>query len=98
MAASYAASKAALLNLTRSLAVEHAQTGIQHFAVAPGWVDTAMARESVQVKIEEILEGIPAGRMAAPEDCANAINWLLSGEADYMSGLVVDINGASYLR
>lgn len=97
-AAGYAASKSAILNLVRSLAVEHASDNIRHFAIAPGWVDTAMAREGMTDRLESILATIPLGRMATPEDCANAVNWLLSGEADYMSGLVIDINGASYLR
>lgn len=97
-ASAYAASKAALINLARSLAVEHAEKGIQHFAIAPGWVETAMAREGMNDRLPEILSGIPLGRMAQPTDCASAVRWLLSGEADYMSGIVIDINGASYLR
>jgi 3-oxoacyl-[acyl-carrier protein] reductase len=97
-AALYSASKAALLNLVKALAVEHAGQGIRHFAIAPGWVDTAMARDGMDNRLPEILAGIPLGRMASPEDCANAVNWLMSGEADYMSGLIIDINGASYMR
>jgi 3-oxoacyl-[acyl-carrier protein] reductase len=94
----YSASKAALLNLVKALAVEHAAQGIHHFAIAPGWVDTAMARDGMEDRIPEVLASIPMGRMASPEDCASAVNWLLSGEADYMSGLIIDINGASYMR
>lgn len=97
-AAFYSASKAALLNLTRALSVEHAKAGIQHFAIAPGWVNTAMARDGMDDRLPEILEGIPLGRMASPEDCAGAIQYLLSDEAVYLSGIVIDINGASYLR
>lgn len=97
-AAVYAASKAALINLVRSLAVENSKDNIQHFAIAPGWVNTAMARDGMNERLPDILSTIPIGRMAMPEDCANAIKWLLSGEADYMSGIVIDINGASYLR
>lgn len=97
-AAFYSASKAALLNLTRALAVEHSKENIYHYAIAPGWVDTAMAREGMGNRLQEILDSIPLGRMATPEDCAGSIAFLLSQEADYLSGITVDINGASYIR
>ena len=97
-ASCYSASKAALLNLTRSLAVEMAGENIQHFAVAPGWVDTAMARDGMDDRLPEIVAGIPLGRMATPEECAGAAAYLLSDEASYLSGVVIDVNGASYLR
>jgi len=97
-AALYAASKAALINLVKSLAAEHAAQKVHHFAIAPGWVDTAMARDGMEDRLPSIISTIPYGRMGSPEDCANAVNWLLSGEADYMTGLVIDINGASYFR
>jgi 3-oxoacyl-[acyl-carrier protein] reductase len=94
----YAASKAALINVTRSLAVELAPLNIGMFGIAPGWVDTAMAREGVQRDIEGILATIPLGRMASPEDCAAVAAFLLSDEASYLSGQVIDINGASYFH
>ena len=97
-AAFYSASKAALLNLTRALAVEHASKNIQHFAIAPGWVETAMARDGMGDRLPEILAGIPLGRMATPEDCAAAVSFLLREETSYLSGNVIDINGASYIR
>lgn len=97
-AMAYSASKAALINMTRALAVEHAMRNIVHFALAPGWVDTSMARDGMEDRLPSILESIPLGRMAMPEDCAGAASYLLSGEADYLSGVVIDINGASYLR
>lgn len=97
-AALYAASKAAQLSMVKSLAVEHAKANIRHFGIAPGWVETAMARDGMDNRLPEILSTIPLGRMAKPEDCANAARFLLSGEADYMSGITLDINGASYIR
>lgn len=97
-AAGYSASKAALINLTRALAVEHARLNIQHYAIAPGWVDTSMAREGMGEKLAEILGTIPLGRMASGADCAGAVAYLLRDEAAYLSGNVIDINGASYLR
>lgn len=97
-AALYAASKAALINLTRSLAVELAPKNIQVFAIAPGWVETAMAREGMEERLEEIVGGIPLGRVAKPEDCAAASSFLLSDDAAYLSGVTIDINGASYFH
>lgn len=97
-AALYAASKSALINMTRSLAVELAPKQIQLYAIAPGWVDTAMAREGMEDRLPSILEGIPLGRMASPEDVAGVAAFLLSSEADYLSGVAIDVNGASYFH
>ena len=97
-AAAYAASKAAQINLVRSLAVELAAVRIGVFGVAPGWVETAMAREAVAARRAEIEASIPLGRVASPEDCAAVVAFLLSDKAAYLSGVVVDINGASYFH
>lgn len=97
-AAIYAASKAALVNVTRSLAIELAPKNIQVFGIAPGWVDTAMARDGMTERLTTILKDIPLGRMATPEDCAATIAFLLSDSATYLSGNVLDINGASYFH
>jgi 3-oxoacyl-[acyl-carrier protein] reductase len=97
-AALYAASKSALINLTRSLAVELAPRGIGMFGIAPGWVDTAMARDGMDDRLKAILATIPLGRMASVQDCACTAAFLLSDEASYLSGQVIDINGASYFH
>jgi len=97
-AAFYAASKSALINLTRSLAVELAPKNIGLFGIAPGWVDTSMARDGMEDRLKAILETIPLNRMASPADCAAATAFLLSDEAAYLSGQFIDINGASYFH
>jgi len=97
-AAIYAASKAALINLTRSLSMELAPKKVQIFGIAPGWVDTAMARDGMQDRLPTILKDIPLGRMATPADCAAVVNFLMSDKASYLSGIVIDINGASYFH
>lgn len=97
-AAHYAASKSALISLVRSLSVELAAEGFSFFGIAPGWVNTAMARQGMDEREREILDSIPLGRMATPEDCAAAIAFLLREEAAYLSGEVIDINGASYFH
>lgn len=97
-AAIYAASKAGLINLTRSLAVEWAPKNIGVFGIAPGWVDTAMVREGMEQRLPEILATLPLGRMASPADCAATASFLLSDDAAYLSGVTIDINGASYFH
>lgn len=97
-AALYAASKAALINITRSLAVELAPKNIGLFCIAPGWVETAMAREGMEERKAEIVGSIPLGRIATPDDCGAAAAFLLSDEAAYLSGVTIDINGASYFH
>ncbi|MGI8923122.1 MAG: SDR family NAD(P)-dependent oxidoreductase [Fimbriimonadales bacterium] len=97
-AAHYAASKAALANLTRSLAIELAPKKIGVFGIAPGWVETAMIREGMEARKAEIIAGIPLGRVAAPEDCAAAAAFLMSDDASYLSGQIIDVNGASYFH
>jgi len=97
-AATYAASKSALINFTRSLAVELAPKNVQLFGIAPGWVETAMARDGMGERLAEILATLPLGRMASPEDCANAAEFFLRPESSYLSGVTLDINGASYFH
>jgi len=97
-AAIYAASKAGLINLTRSLAVEWAPKNIGVFGIAPGWVDTAMVRDGMEARLSEILSTLPLGRMASPADCASTASFLLSDGAAYLSGITIDINGASYFH
>lgn len=97
-AAPYSASKAALINLTRALAVELAPRQIQVFGIAPGWVETAMTRAGMGERLPEILTSIPVGRMATATDCAAAVTFLMRDEASYLSGVVIDINGASYFH
>ncbi|MCH8274811.1 MAG: SDR family oxidoreductase [Armatimonadetes bacterium] len=97
-AAAYAASKAAQINLVRSLAMEMAAAGVSVFGIAPGWVDTAMARPGMEERRDEIVAGIPLGRVATPDDCAAVAAFLFSDEAAYLSGQVIDVNGASYFH
>jgi len=94
----YAASKAAMINLTRSMAVELASDNIQTFCIAPGWVETDMSAEGLRAFGEKIRADIPLKRVASPEDVAYAARFLLSEEACYLSGTTLDVNGASYFH
>ncbi|MHB8635796.1 MAG: SDR family NAD(P)-dependent oxidoreductase [Fimbriimonadaceae bacterium] len=97
-AALYSASKAALINLTRAAAVEFAPKGVFVAGIAPGWAETAMVRDGMESRIADIVATIPLGRMASPDDCAASAAFLLRDEAAYLSGVVIDINGASYFH
>ncbi|HZS61385.1 MAG TPA: SDR family oxidoreductase [Gemmatimonadaceae bacterium] len=95
----YAASKGAVVALTKSIARGYAREGVLAYGVAPGWVATDMARQSIQmVGLEKLVQDIPMGAMAPPEDVANVVAFLASGLAPHATGTTIDINGASYVR
>ncbi len=94
----YAASKAAQLNLVKSLAVELGHTGIGCYGIAPGWTQTDMASEALKERGGQIQAEIPLGRVALPADIAALVGFLVSEAAGYLSGGIFDVNGASYLR
>lgn len=94
----YAASKGAVVALTRSIARAWARDGVLAFVVAPGWVKTDMASIIYEPGNEAALAEIPMGDAAPPEQVANMIVFLLSGRVDHATGATFDINGASYIR
>jgi 3-oxoacyl-[acyl-carrier protein] reductase len=95
----YAASKAGVLALTRSIARSYAKAGVLAYALAPGFVQSDMADSSIeQYGLERLLADNPMGAMAPPEDVAHTVAFLASGLAPHMTGATLDINGASYLR
>ena len=95
----YAASKGAVVALTKSIARGYARDGVLAYGVAPGWVATDMARQSIQmVGLEKLVQDIPMGTMAPPQDVANVVAFLASGLAPHATGTTIDVNGASYVR
>ncbi|MBD5635003.1 MAG: SDR family oxidoreductase [Candidatus Eremiobacteraeota bacterium] len=96
--ADYGASKAALVNLAKSIARGCATDGIVAFSVAPGFVATEMAADALAYRSEAIRAEIPSGRVALPEDVASVVAFLASGAADYATGTTIDLHGASYVR
>jgi 3-oxoacyl-[acyl-carrier protein] reductase len=97
-ASAYAASKSAQINLTRSLAVELAPLGIRVFGIAPGWVETAMTRHGMETRRKAIEASIPLGRVATVDDIGAVARFLMNDESEYLSGVVIDVNGASYFH
>lgn len=98
-APAYGASKAGLNAMSQSLAKALAQHNIFVYVVAPGFVETDMARPVLMGKQgEEIRRQSPLNRLARPEEVARTVLFLASEGTDFLTGCVVDINGASYLR
>ena len=95
--ANYAASKAGLLGLTKSLAREVARKGVTVNAVAPGFIDTEMTQAIPEDVAARIVEGIPMQAMGLPKDVANAVAFLASDEARYITGHVLSVNGGLYM-
>jgi 3-oxoacyl-[acyl-carrier protein] reductase len=95
--ANYAASKAGIMGLTKSVAREVAGKGLTVNAVAPGFINTEMTEvlpEKVKIAFRE---QIPMGRMGEPEDIAETVFWLCSDRAKYITGQVIHVNGGLYM-
>ena len=101
-ASAYAASKAAIINLTRSIALDHAREGVRVNAVCPGSVDTEMIHAAWESfgNVEEARllwsEKHPMGRIAKPEEIAQAILFLASDDADFITGTALAVDGESW--
>lgn len=95
---SYAASKAAAINLTRFAALEGAPLGITANAIAPGTILTDTVRAQLTAEqIERIAQDVPVGRIGRPENVAAAVAFLATPEADFMTGCVLEINGGRHM-
>jgi len=96
--ADYGASKAALINLTKSIARSCAPDGIVAFSVAPGFVDTEMAAADLAERGAEIAGEVPLGRVATADEVAHAVAFLCTPLARHLNGATLDVNGGSYVR
>lgn len=93
----YVASKAGIVGLTKTVAREYASRGITVNAVAPGFIQTAMTDALPDQVKEAMLKEIPLGRFGSPDDVANAIRFLASKDASYITGQVIHVNGGMYM-
>lgn len=95
----YAASKAGMIAMAKTLARAHGKDGVLVYCIAPGYVETDMARAVLSPeKRKALVDTIPLGDIAKPEDIANTVAFLASGLAPHATGTTIDINGASYVR
>ena len=95
--ANYASSKAGLIGLTKTIAREVASRGITVNAVAPGFIETDMTRAMNEAALNAGVAQVPMGRMGRPEDVANAVRFLASDEASYITGCVLKVDGGMYI-
>jgi 3-oxoacyl-[acyl-carrier protein] reductase len=95
--ANYAASKAGMIGLTKSLAQELGSRGVTVNAVSPGYIDTDMTKGLPEELKAKILAQVPLGRMGQPEDIAHAVKFLAGDEAGYITGQVLAVNGGMYM-
>ncbi len=91
--ANYAASKAGMIGMCKSLAAEIGSRGITVNCVAPGFIETAMTDGLADAQREKLLERIPSGRFGAADDVAAAVAFLASDEASYITGQTLHVNG-----
>ncbi|HEV7921803.1 MAG TPA: SDR family oxidoreductase [Thermoanaerobaculia bacterium] len=96
--ADYGASKAALVNLTISIARGCAKDNITSTCIAPGFIETDMAKGEIDKQRQAILEQIPLRRIGLPADVAGTVLFLASPLADYLNGATIDVNGGSWFH
>ncbi len=95
--AGYAASKAGLIGLTKSVARELASRNVRVNAVAPGFIDTDMTAALPEAARQKLMEMIPLARLGTAQDVADCVAWLASDKAAYLTGEVVRVNGGMYM-
>jgi 3-oxoacyl-[acyl-carrier protein] reductase len=95
--AAYAATKAGLIGLTKSIAKELASRNVRVNAVAPGFIDTDMTQALPEAAKAKMSEAIPLARLGTAEDVANAVAWLASDQASYVTGEILRVNGGMYM-
>jgi len=95
--ANYSASKAGIMGFTKTVAREVAARGINVNAVAPGFIDTEMTAVLSEKIKESFVQQIPLGKLGKPEDVAEAVYWLCSGAAAYITGQVIHVSGGMYM-
>jgi len=95
--ANYTASKAGIIAMSKSLAIEYAKKNININCISPGFIKTAMT-DKIDEKFKEIiLTKIPSARLGEPEDIANAVLFLASNQSDYINGETLHVNGGMYM-
>ena len=95
--ANYVASKAGLIGLTKTIAREYSNRNVTANAVAPGFIDTAMTQALSEQVRTDLAKQIPLGRLGSSEDVANAVRFLASPAAAYITGQVIHVNGGMYM-
>ena len=93
----YTASKAGIIAMSKSLAIEYAKKNININCISPGFIKTAMTDKIEEKFKEAIISKIPSGKLGEPEDVANAVLFLASNHSDYINGETIHVNGGMYM-
>ena len=93
----YTASKAGIIAMSKSLAIEYAKKNINIHCISPGFIKTAMTDKLEDKFKEAIVSKIPSGRLGDPKDIANAVLFLCSNQSDYINGETLHVNGGMYM-
>ena len=95
--ANYTASKAGIIAMSKSLAIEYAKKNININCISPGFIKTAMTDKIDDKFKEAIISKIPSSRLGEPDDIANAVLFLISNQSDYINGETLHVNGGMYM-
>ena len=95
--ANYTASKAGIVAMSKSLAIEYGKKNINVNCISPGFISTAMTDKIDEKYKETIIAKIPSNKLGKPEDIANAVTFLTSDQSDYINGETLHVNGGMYL-
>ena len=95
--ANYTASKAGIIAMSKSLAIEYAKKNINVNCISPGFIKTAMTDKIDENFKEVIISKIPSARLGEPDDIANAVLFLISNQSDYINGETLHVNGGMYM-
>jgi 3-oxoacyl-[acyl-carrier protein] reductase len=95
--ANYTASKAGIVAMSKSLAIEYAKKNININCISPGFIKTAMTDKIDEKFKNTIISKIPSARLGEPEDIANAVVFLASNQSDYINGETLHVNGGMYM-
>ena len=95
--ANYTASKAGIIAMSKSLALEYAKKNLNINCISPGFIKTAMTDKIDEKFKDAIISKIPSGRLGEPEDIANAVLFLASSHSDYVNGETLHVNGGMYM-
>jgi len=95
--ANYTASKAGIIAMSKSLAIEYAKKNININCISPGFIKTAMTDKLDDKFKESIISKIPSARLGEPDDIANAVLFLCSNQSDYINGETLHVNGGMYM-
>ena len=95
--ANYTASKAGIVAMSKSLAIEYAKKNININCISPGFIKTAMTDKIDEKFKEAIISKIPSARLGEPEDIANAVLFLSSDQSNYINGETIHVNGGMYM-